>query len=309
MYPMSLFEMGDSNGKVSISKLFEDEEYDIDRLSCNNELEDFFYILCRGGWPRCLAIADEKAKLQIATDYCKQIYTRDISAIDGVNRNSSWARTILWYYARNMATTAKQKSIYGDVKAQNSISDVTISSYVQALEDLFVIKEVDAWTPQIRSKTAIRSTKKHIFIDPSIGLAALGIQPDYFNMDLDMFGHAFENLIIRDLLSFAEISNAKVMHYTDDMGLEADAVYELSDGRYALIEIKTGTNAIPKAEKDLLKFKAIIKQHNEKALSDKNHLGVTYREPTLLIVICANATMAYTTESGVKIIPAGCLRD
>ena len=139
MYPMSLFEMGDSNGKVSISKLFEDEGYDIDGLSCNNELEDFFYTLCRGGWPRCLAIADDKAKLQIATDYYKQIYTRDISAIDGVKRNSSWARTILWSYARNMATTAKQKSIYGDVKAQNGISDVTISSYVPSIKILSVL--------------------------------------------------------------------------------------------------------------------------------------------------------------------------
>ena len=128
-----------------------------------------------------------------------------------------------------------------------------------------------------------------------------------FNKDLDLFGHAFENMVLRDLLSYAESQNAKVMHYSDDTGVEADAVYQMPDGRYALIEIKTGENAIPKAEEGLLKFRDLIKEYNKKALSYKEHPRAVYREPDLLLIICANATMAYTTEKGVKVIPVGCL--
>ena len=137
----------------------------------------------------------------------------------------------------------------------------------------------------------------------------MGIKSDYFYKDLDLFGHVFENMVLRDLLAFAEIQDARVMHYSDDMGLEADAVYQLADGRYALIEIKTGENAVPAAEKNLLKFSSVIKKHNAEATTDKHHPGVLYREPDLLIIICANASMAYTTSNGVKVIPVGCLRD
>lgn len=155
----------------------------------------------------------------------------------------------------------------------------------------------------------IRSAKKHIFIDPSIGLAALGISPEYFNNDLDLFGHVLENMVLRDLLVYDENHNARVLHYTDDMGLEADAVYQMEDGRYALIEIKTGANKIPEAEKSLLKFKDVIRKHYEEALKDTTHPRAIYREPSALIVICANAPIAYTTDKGVKIVPVGCLKD
>ena len=309
MFPMTLFETNDSNGSISLSKLFEEKEYNIDGNKSDITLEDLFYIVSRGGWPRCLAIDDKEAKLQIATDYYEQIYKKDVSAIDGVKRNPEWARTILWSYARNMATLAKKKVLFADVQATQNITEITFSSYIEVLENLFVIKDIDAWTPQIRSRTAIRAAKKHIFIDPSIGLAALGIKPDYFYKDLDLFGHVFENMVLRDLLAYAEIQNAKVMHYSDDMGLEADAVYQLADGRYALIEIKTGENAVPAAEKNLLKFVDVIKKHNQEASENKEHPGVLYREPDLLIIICANASMSYTTENGVKVIPVGCLRN
>ena len=309
MYPMTLFETNDSNGSISLSKLFEEKEYNIDGNKSDITLEDLFYIVSRGGWPRCLAINDKEAKLQIATDYYEQIYKKDVSAIDGVKRNPEWARTILWSYARNMATLAKKKVLFADVQATQNITEITFSSYIEVLENLFVIKDIDAWTPQIRSRTAIRAAKKHIFIDPSIGLAALGIKPDYFYKDLDLFGHVFENMVLRDLLAYAEIQNAKVMHYSDDMGLEADAVYQLADGRYALIEIKTGENAVPAAEKNLLKFVDVIKKHNQEASENKEHPGVLYREPDLLIIICANASMVYTTENGIKVIPVGCLRN
>lgn len=308
LYPMTLFETGDSNGSVSISSLFDDPAYVIDGKISSLTLEKLFFVICRGGWPRVLALS-ENAQLEIARDYYRQVYEKDISAIDGVNRNPEWARTILWSYARNMGTLAKKTMIYEDVRAYHNISDATIASYIEVLEKLFVIKDIDAWTPQIRSKTAIRSSKKHIFLDPSIGLAALSISPEYFNNDLDVFGHAFENLILRDLLVFAEAHDAKVMHYRDDTGLEADAVYQLGDGRYALIEVKTGVGSVPSAEKNLLKFKKVIQEHNKEVIKNKEHPGVKYREPSLLIIICANAPMAYTTENGVKVIPAGCLKD
>ena len=309
MYPMTLFETGESNGAISLTKLLEDSTYDIDGVMSTVTLEDLFYAVCRGGWPRCLYIKNVEAKLEIARDYYEQIYKKDINAIDGVKRNPEWAKTLLWSYARNMATLAKKTSIYTDVKATHEVSEVTLASYIEVLEKLFVLKDIDAWTPRIRSKTSIRSAKKHIFVDPSIGLAALGISPEYFNNDLDLFGHAFENLVLRDLLVFADAHGARVMHYSDNIGLEADAVFQLPDGRYALIEIKTGMNSIPAAEKSLLKFKDVIRRHNEKALKNTDHPGVIYREPSQLLIVCGNAPMAYTTENGVKVIPVGCLKD
>lgn len=309
MYPMTVWETQESNGSVSLHELFDHPGIDIDGMNNALTLEELFYIICRGGWPRTLSIKDTEAKLEIAKDYFNQIYKKDIISLDGVNRNPELTRTLLWSYARNMATLAKKKNIYADVLANHNVSEQTLASYVEALEKLFVLKDIDAWTPQIRSKTAIRAAKKHIFIDPSIGLAALGIGPDYFYNDLDLFGHAFENLVLRDLLAYAEGHDAKVMHYSDHLGLEVDAVYQLRDGRYALIEIKTGENAIPSAEKNLLKFKEVIRQHNEKVTTDKEHPGVLYREPSLLMVICAKANMAYSTDNGVKVIPFGCLKD
>ena len=309
MYPMTLFETGESNGKISLSKILEDENYDIDGILSETELEQLFFAACRGGWPRCMALTKDSAKLEIAKDYYRQIYQKDISAIDGINRNPEWARTLLWSYARNMATTAKRKNIFADVKATQNVTDVTLASYVEALETLFVVRDIDAWTPHLRSKTAIRSAKKHIFIDPSIALAALGIEPNYFINDLDLFGHVFENTVLRDLLVYAEKHNARLLHYTDDTGLEADAVYQMADGRYALIEVKVGVNKIPEAEKSLLRFKEVIRRYNDTALQNEKHPRDVYREPSALIVICANANMAYTTDSGVKIVPIGCLRD
>ena len=178
MFPMTLWETGESNGLISLSKIVEDEAYDFDGAMSDLTLEDLFFVVCRGGWPRCMALKSKEAKLEIAKDYYRQIYQTDISAIDRVKRNPEWARTLIWSYARNMATKAKKTKIYADVKATQNVTDVTLDSYVEKLEELFVIKDIDAWTPQIRSKTAIRNGKKHIFLDPSIGIAALGLNPD-----------------------------------------------------------------------------------------------------------------------------------
>lgn len=309
MYPMTLWETGESNGTVSLTRILNDEHYDYAGAVSNIKLEDLFYASCRGGWPRCLALKSKEGKLEIAKDYYKQIYKRDISAYDGVKRNPELARALLWSYARNMATLVKKTNIYADVKATQETTDTTLASYIEVLEKLFVIQDIDAWTPQIRSKTAIRTAKKHIFVDPSIGIAALGLNPEYFEKDIDLFGHVFENMVLRDLLAYAQIHDAHVLHYSDDTGLEADAVYQAADGQYALIEIKLGANKIPEGEKSLLRFKKVIAEHNQKALSNPDHPKPVYREPSALILICGTAPMAYTTESGVHIIPIGCLRD
>ena len=309
LYPMTLWESGESDGKISLFRLIDEPDLDIDGISSNTELEELFFAVCRGGWPRCLALKTDRAKLEIAKDYCNQIYTQDISSIDGVRRNPEWGRALIWSYARNMATLAKKNSIFSDVRTNSTISDNTIASYIEVLENLFVIKDIDAWTPHVRSKTAIRAAKKHIFVDPSIGLAALGISPEYFRNDLDLFGHAFENLVLRDLLVYAQAHSARIMHYSDSMGLEIDAVYQLPDGRYALIEVKTGSNAVVDAEKSLLKFRDVIRNYNAKALEDPDHPRDIYREPSAMIVICGNAPMAYTTKNGVKVVPVGCIRD
>lgn len=309
MFPMTIYETKESTGEISISKILEDKDYSIDGKKSNLNVNDIAYLMCRGGWPRCMALTNSQAKLDIAKDYYRQIYKEDISSIDKVKRNSEIARTILWSYARNMATTAKKQNIYADVKANFDVSDVTISSYINALENLYVLKDIDAWTPQIRSKTAIRSSKKHIFIDPSIALASLNIGPDYFMKDYDLFGHAFENLVLRDLLAYADAHDAKIMHYRDDLGLEVDAIYQAANGEYALIEIKLGVNAVDKASESLLKFKDLIKKHNEEVSKDKKHPGVLYREPSALIFISGNGPMAYTTKDNIKVIPFGCLKD
>ena len=309
MYPMTLFETGESNGSISLSSLIDHPSLPIAGKLSSLTLEDLFYSVCRGGWPRCLAIPDRDARLEIARDYYRQIIDKDVSAIDGVRRNPEWTRALLWSYARNMATTVKKRTIYADVQSTAQVTDATLAAYISVLENLFVIRDIDAWMPQIRSKTAIRSAKKHIFVDPSIGIAALGLNPKYFHNDLDLFGHVFENLVLRDLCVYAEAHEARILHYTDDSGMESDAIFQSADGRYALIEIKVGENAVPAAEKNLLKFRRMIQAHNQKALADPVHPRATYKDPSALIIICANAAMAYTTKAGVHVIPIGCLRD
>ena len=285
MYPMTLWESGESAGNISISGIFEDDGVLPEGKISELKLEDLIYAACRGGWPRSLAFKKKELSLEIARDYYRQIYEKDISAIDGIKRDPDIAKSILWSYARNVATTAKKTSIFADIKATKSVSDGTISTYISRLEELFVLADIDAWTPQIRSKTAIRSSKKHIFIDPSIAVAALGLSPEYFYNDFDLFGHIFENLVLRDLIVYAEAHNARIMHYTDDSGLEADAIYQMADGRYALLEIKTGESAVTAAEKGLLKFRDLIRKHNVKVTENKDHPGVVYREPSFMAVI------------------------
>jgi len=303
MYPMSLYESRESNGVISLKELFDDPELDIDGIASNMKMEDLIFAACRGGWPSALRKKSDAAKLMVATDYLRNVCETDISTVDGVTRNPVLAELILKAYARNISTLAKKNSIYKDVVANvESLTMPTLDSYITAFTRLFVIEDIDAWCPAIRSATTIRSGKKRGFIDPSIAVAALGLSPDYLEKDLKTFGFIFECMCIRDLKVYSQALKGKVSYYHDRYDLEADAVLHIGDGRYALIEFKLGSAEIEEGAKHLLKIKELVRMYNE---TEKQ---VPLREPDLLIVI-TGGNMAYTRSDGVKVIPLGCLRD
>ena len=303
MYPMSLFESNESNGQISLRKLFDHPELDIDGIMSDMKVEDLIFAACRGGWPSSLRKKSDAAKLIVAKDYMRNVCESDISTVDGVTRNPLLAELILKSYARNVSTLAKRSLIFKDVSANaDSISRSTFDAYLNALERLFVIEDVEAWCPAIRSATAIRSGKKREFVDPSIAVAALGLSPDYLEKDLKTFGFIFECMCIRDLKIYSRALNGKLSYYHDRYDLEADAVLHISDGRYALIEFKLGSAEIEEGAKHLLKIRDLVREYN---IKEKQ---VPLREPDLLIVI-TGGNMAYTREDGVHVVPIGCLRD
>lgn len=303
MYPMSLFESRESSGIVSLKRLFDDTSVDIDGAVSNLSIEELIFAACRGGWPASLRHKSDAAKLLIAKDYIKNICESDISTVDGVQRNPAWTNMILRSYARNISTLAKKTSIYKDISANaDSMTSVTMDSYLSALEKLFVIEDIDAWCPAIRSASTIRSGKKRGFTDPSIAVAALGLTPDYLQTDLKTFGFIFECLCIRDLKVYSQALGGKLSYYHDRSNLEADAVLHLDDGRYALIEFKLGSREIEEGAKHLIEIASLVKQYNDKEAQ------CPLREPDLLIII-TGGEMAYTREDGVKVVPIGTLRE
>lgn len=300
MYPMSLYESKESTGQISIKDLF-DNKVNVNGIKSKLTYEDLIYACVRGGWPRTFEIDDKKAKLLIAKDLYNQIINYDISSIDHIKRNPVIADTILKSYARNIGTLCKKKVIYDDVKSNFNISMVTFDDYVDQLRDLYVIKDYDAWSPQIRSRNSLRSAKKHMFIDPSLAIASLNLSTKFFLDDFDLFGHIFETLVFRDLTIYSKALDGYLSHYHDALDLEVDAILHLTDGRYALIEIKLGYNYIDKAINNLKKVQKLIKEHN----NEKDSIKI--REPDLLIIITAIG-IAFEKD-GVKIIPIGCLKD
>ena len=303
MYPMRLFESKESNGEISLKALFDHPDMDIDGIASELTVEKLIFAACRGGWPAALRRKSDVAKLMIAKDYLNNICESDISTVDGVQRNPTWTNMILRSYARNVSTLAKKTNIYRDVAANaDSMTLQTMDTYLNALEKLFVIEDVEAWCPAIRSATTIRSGKKRGFIDPSIPVAALGLTPEYFQSDLKTFGFIFECLCIRDLKVYSQALGGRVSYYHDRMDLEADAVLHLDDGRFALIEFKLGSREIEEGAKHLLQLQELIRKYNEKEKQ------VPLREPDLLMVI-TGGEMAYTREDGVKVVPIGTLRD
>ncbi|MBR5401352.1 MAG: ATP-binding protein [Treponema sp.] len=299
---MSLFESGESNGSVSLSELFENPNKEIEAKS-DLQIEQIIFSACRGGWPGMFSRKTDRAKLQIARDYIDSVCETDISTVDGVKRNPLWAAQILKSYARNISTLAKESNILKDVvSVSDTISHDTLSSYIRAFEKLFIIQDIDAWCPSIRSATAIRSGKKRGFCDPSVAVAALGLNPDYYMTDLQAFGFIFESLCMRDLRAYSTKQGGKISYYHDRYNLEADCVLHLRDGKYALIEFKLGSNEIEEASRHLLQIKSLVREYNEKKNAPK------LREPDLLIVI-TGTEFAYRRQDGVFVIPIGCLRN
>lgn len=302
METMSLYESKESNGSVSLKSLFENPKQEIAATS-QLSIEELIFAACRGGWPAFFTRKSDAAKLQISKDYIESVCQIDISSIDNVSRNPNLTRLILKSYARNIATLAKNSSILKDVETNTvTLSMDTLTSYLTALERLFVIQNIDAWCPSIRSASAIRAGKKRCFCDPSIAVAALGINPDFYKTDLKSFGFIFENLCIRDLRAYSSKFNSHLSYYHDRYDLEADCVLHLSDGRYALIEFKLGSKEIEEGAEHLLEIKSLIKKHNE------NQRKIALREPDLLLII-TGGEFAYRRADGIFIVPVGCLKD
>lgn len=304
MIPMSLWESGESNGKISLQELFNNQDLDIDGITSDMQVEHLIFAACRGGWPATVSMKSDRAKYLVARNYVDTVCKEDISRVDGVQRDERVARSIMRSYARNISTLAKNTSLLTDVTASGEVSIVmsTFEDYVTALKRLFVINNIEAWCPAIRSKTAIRSGLKRAFIDPSITVASLGLTPQALMTQLKTFGFIFEQMCVRDLKAYTPDFDSHISYYRDRYGLEADLVLHLADGRYALIECKLGSREIEEGAEHLLELKRLIQEHNE------TENQVSLREPDLLIVM-TGGHMAYTRPDGVKVIPLGCLKD
>lgn len=295
---MTLWESEDSTGTVSLGQLFENAEkidgesyIDLDRLA---------YLTCRGGWPKAVLKKSEKAALAQAFNYYDSVVSNDIKRVDDVDRDEELAKRIMRSYARNQASQATAGTILADIKANGDalMSENTIYNYVKALKEIFVIEDSIAWNPNLRSKTAIRTSDTRYFIDPSIATAALGLGPKDLINDMETFGLIFETLAVRDLRVYAESLYGKVYHYRDKNNLECDAVVHLRNGSYGLIEIKIGGT-------ELIKDGA----ENLKTLSDR--IDTTkMKKPSFLMVLTGIGDYAYKRpEDGVLVVPIGCLKN
>lgn len=302
MYPMSLFETGESNGSISLSALFRDEKALDDGCQTELSIDELIFAACRGGWPSALFKNSDKSKLLVAQSYFEGLCREDISNIDGKTRDETVTTLLLRSYARNISTTAANTSILRDIRANTDIGETTFYEYVAALKKLFVIQDIEAWCPAIRSKSSIQSGNKREFVDPSLVVSALGVEPDYFNLDLKTFGFIFETLCIRDLKIYSNALGGRISYYRDRYGLEADCVLHLRDGKYALIEFKLGSSEIDEGAKHLNEIEKLVEEYN------KTEKQCLLRAPDLKIVI-TGTQYGYKRPDGVYVVPIGCLRD
>lgn len=301
MYPMSLFESGESNGAVSLKGLFDRPERFEGCRSLISQ-DEVIFAVCRGGWPRSLLNKTRRSRLEIAKDLYIQTYSTDASSVDGVKRNPKWVQALLQSYSRNICTLAKTVTIYQDVRANYPVSDDTLADYVQALEKLYIIEDLDAWCPAIRSRSSIRSGKKRNLVDPSLAVASLGLSPEYFETDFKTLGFLFESLCLRDLKIYSSAFDGQISYYHDRYGLEADGVLHLNDGRYALLEFKFGPAQIEEGAKHLNQIENLVKEYNVKEKQ------APLRLPSFKAVI-TSSEYGYRREDGVLVIPIGCLRE
>ncbi len=296
MRPMSLFESGDSSGDVSLAQLFEGS-VDIDGSS-NMDIDRLAFLVCRGGWPQAIDMRNEIA-LDQAFDYYDAIVNSDINRADNIQKNPERVKRLMRSYARNQGGQISNNVIAQDIFAneKGSLNEDTVALYINALQKIFVIEEMPAWNPNLRSKTAIRSSNTRYYIDPSIAVAALGIGPNDLIADLKTFGFLFETLCVRDLRVYADALNGEVYHYRDKDGLECDAVVHLKNGKYGLIEIKLGGETL------IEEGAASLRSLQKKIDTDKMFA------PSFLAVIIGTGDYAYQRKDGVFVIPIGCLRN
>ena len=293
MRPMSLFESCESTGQVSLHSLFNGEKnFDAKSLL---SIEEIASVITRGGWPASIGVSDSTG-IRMAENYVESIINQDISRVDGTSRSPTKARHLLRSLARNVATLASSETIRQDVLASDElIAPPTMFSYLDALERIFVIENQPAWTPRLRSKTAIRSSPKRHFVDPSIATAVLRVSAEGLKKDFITFGYLFESLCVRDLRIYAQRIDGEIFHYRDKTDLEIDAIISLRDGRWAAIEVKMGSKQIDEGAENLLKVKDRV---------DKEKMS----SPSFLLVLTATQ-YAYQRKDGVWVVPLGCLRD
>lgn len=295
MRPMSLYESGDSTGEVSLRELFSTPET-IDGAS-SIDMDRLAFLICRGGWPQAIDLRDEIA-LDQAMDYYDAVVHSDINRADGVTKNPERVKRLMRSLARNQGQQVANTVIAADIKANDgsSIEDETVASYINALKRIFVVEDMPAWNPNLRSKTAIRSADTRYYVDPSIAVAALGAGPSELIADLKTMGFFLETLCVRDLRVFTDALNGEVYHYRDKNGLECDAVIHLRNGSFGLVEIKLGGELlIEEGAKSL------------KALRDKID-PEKMKAPSFLMVLTGLGDYAYRREDGVYVVPIGCLR-
>lgn len=294
---MSLWESEDSTGDVSLEELFINPDT-VDGVS-DIDLDRLAYLTCRGGWPKAVLKKSEKAALAQAFDYYDSVVSNDIKRVDDIDRDEELTKRIMRSYARNQGTQATVGTILADIKSNGDerMSDSTVYSYIKALKEIFVIEDSIAWNPNLRSKTAIRTSDTRYFIDPSIATAALGMGPKDLINDMETFGFIFETLAIRDLRVYADALDGKVYHYRDKNNLECDAVIHLRNGSYGLVEVKIGgTEPIREGAESL------------KTLSSKID-STRMKTPSFMMVLTGIGKFAYKRpEDGVLVVPIGCLR-
>lgn len=296
MRPMSLWESGESTGEVSVGALFDEpkEIFAENRL----EIEQLTYLTCRGGWPQA-SLLEGTVALDQAFDYYDAVVHYDIQRADGVERDPERVKLLMRSYARHQGAAVNYGVICADMKSNDnaSLNDDTVASYVKALKKIFVVEDMKAWNPNLRSKTAVRTSETRYFTDPSIGVAALGVGPEDFLNDLNTFGLFFETMAVRDLRVYAQALDGELYHYRDKNGLECDAVLHRRNGTYGLIEIKLGGDGL--IEEGAANLNAL----EEKIDTTK------MKAPSFKMVLTGTGMYAYRRKDGVYVVPIGTLKD
>ena len=296
MRPMSLWESGESTGEVSVGALFDEPE----EIFAENhlEIEHLTYLTCRGGWPQA-SLLEGTVALDQAFDYYDAVVHYDIQRADGVERDPERVKLLMRSYARHQGAAVNYGVICADMKSNDnaSLNDDTVASYVKALKKIFVVEDTKAWNPNLRSKTAVRTSETRYFTDPSIGVAALGVGPEDFLNDLNTFGLFFETMAVRDLRVYAQALDGELYHYRDKNGLECDAVLHRRNGTYGLIEIKLGGDGL--IEEGAANLNAL----EEKIDTTK------MKAPSFKMVLTGTGMYAYRRKDGVYVVPIGTLKD